>query len=419
MKIYLRFGFAPVASLLIFLGLVLGLFAGIWVLRQGVTLSTRASLETERPVIASVEDFKAGVVHNQKVLYLILNPSDNGKDIASEYFSWMWNGKNLAEINDYNAQINTEYYKKLSKGRVNFEVVKTINITTSPKYANGYTFTVADYDHCVHGGNLSNGWSCEGQKSEFDHKAFLNDNNICQIVNDNNIDEIWLLSSPFITTWEAWMVGPTYGFGPNGGTYVDKKCKKHIVVMSAVYNKITPMGHIYGHRIEATLTYLSTYWKKVERTKYIENFMNLKRYSTAPYGTPGPVYKGPGCGNAHVPLNGLEQYDYDQDTYREFNCADWNKLTKSEESTAKINCQTWGCSDIGWNAYWQEAMPHRSGELMVTLTDGRKVPVKRDWWVYVLNPKMTIDFVKKSIPKTKTAEAPGEAFKFVAEPHAR
>lgn len=412
----LRSGFAPLISLMFFAALVASVFGVLMILRQKVTLSSQASEGQGASTISELADERAGVVHKQKVLYMILNPVDGGKDIASEYYSWLWSGKSLAEVNQYNAQINTEYYKKLSKGRVNFEVVKTVEITTSPKYTNGYTFTVADYEHCVNGGLLVNGYTCESQKFQFDHNAFLQDNNVCQIANDNDIDEIWLLSSPFITTWEAWMIGPTYGFEPNGGMYVDKKCKKHLIVMSAVYNKIEPMGHIYGHRIEATLSYLSTYWKKAERIKYIENFMNLKRYSTAPYGTPGPVYDGPGCGNAHVPLNGLEQYDYTKTTYRRFDCMDWNNLPDFKSVTKKINCEEWGCSDIGWNAYWQGAMPHRSGELMVKLTDGRKIAVKRDWWVYVLSPRAAINFVKKSMPTTKVSETPAEAFKFIAEP---
>lgn len=414
MKTSLRLGFTPVVSVVLFFVLVLGLFAGLLVLRNEVKLSSQASETQEIPVSASVADRKVGLVHKSKVLFITLNPTDNGKNIANEYFSWHWGGKSLKDIEAKVPRINVSYYNKLSDGRINFEVVKTLKIKTSPKYTNGYTYTVADYSHCVNGGLLSNGLSCEDQKYLFDHNAFLTDNNICSIVNTEHIDEVWLLSSPFITTWEAWMVGPTEGYGPNGGTYVDSRCQKHFVVMSLVYDQISPMGHTFGHRIESTMNYLSVNWIAEERKSYIEDFMNLDRYATT-YGVQGNSYPGPGCGNAHFPLNGLSHYDYGENIKRDFNCRDWNNFPDFKGRTASFGCKEWGCGDFQWNAYWQAAMPHSGGKASIDLIDGRKIDLKRDWWFYILYPDNAIAFYQSSQPLTKTIQEPGKLFKTVVE----
>lgn len=411
-----RFGFAAVASVGLFFLLAAGLFLGLLALRNGVGFYSKASgVNEDPPVQASVEDLKAGVVHSPRVLFITLNPSDSGKNIAEEYFSGWWNGQTLAQVNTKAPIINIKYYRKLTSGRVAFNVVKTINIKTSPKYTNGYTYTVADYDHCVHGGTLTNGLTCEQQKFLFDHNAFIKDNKICSIVNQEAIDEVWLLSVPFIGTWEAWMVGPDLGFGPNGGVYVEPKCHKHFVVMSLVYNKLSPMGHIFGHRIEATLNYLSTNWTSDDRKKYIENFVNGERYSYPYTGGPGDSYPAPGCGNAHFPLNGLQHYDYGQTSGRDFDCPDWNSFPNFSGTTVSMDCTAWGCSDEGWNAKWQAAMPHKAGKTDVNLIDGRKQVIKKDWWFYLLYPDNAITFVKNSTPKGTVSERPGKPFKTVVE----
>lgn len=412
----LRFGFTAIASVFLFFVLAAGLFLGLLALRSGVSFRSKASgISEETPVQASVEDLKAGVVHSPKVLFITLNPSDSGKNIAKEYFSWLWNSKTLAQVNAEVPIINAKYYRKLTSGRVVFNVVKTINIKTSPKYTNGYTYTVADYDHCVHGGMLANGLTCEQQKFLFDHNAFIKDNKICSIVNQESIDEVWLLAAPFIATWEAWMVGPNEGYGPNGGVYVDPKCQKHFVVMGLAYNKLSPMGHVFGHRIEATLNYLSTNWTSEDRKKFIGDFVNGERYSFSYTGGLGDPYPGPGCGNAHFPLNGLAHYDYSEMLTRDFDCPDWNSFPNFSGATASMECTAWGCSDEGWNAKWQAAMPHASGKTEVNLIDGRKQTIKRDWWFYVLYPENVIAFVKKSAPTGAISEGPGKPFKTVIE----
>lgn len=376
---------------MLILFLAFGLMATVLVLRNQSNFINKAAEPDE--------EMAKGPVHNLKVLYIVLNPFEGTRNLAETYYSNRWRGLNHTQFENEIGNLNINYFKSLSKNKVNYQVARRIDINTFPAYTNGSPYTIDNYVNCINRVPLPNGNSCEIQKGMFDHEKFIAENRICEQASEVGADEIWLLTSPYITTWEAWMIGPTPGFSPNGGVYVTPACTKHYIIMNPVYDQYDSIGHIFGHRTEAVLREISTYWKAKPKQDYIENFLNRARYSYS-YVEPVPEFKGPGCGNAHFPLNGRIPYDYSNKTKKRFNCVDWQNIPNFTGAVEKINCTAWGCQNSPWNAYWLGSLPNKSKTMDVRLKDGRVTKLARDWWKYILYPDATINFVNSTKPST-------------------
>ncbi len=340
-------------------------------------------------------------VYTPKVLMVVLNPKDATGNLAERYFKWVWGGRTLPQFESYIIEFNANAFTLFSQGRIDYQFVKTLRVETSPKYTNGFQFTVDNYQNCINSQRLPNGLTCEEQKAFFDHDAFVADNNLCLEANQTNADEIWLLTSPYLTRWESWMLGPDYSFWPNGGDYVNAVCNRHLIVDGPSYASNDTFLHPFGHRVEATLRFITDIWSETDRKKYVEDFANLTRYSLPPANTTWPT---PGCGNAHFPLNALNHYDYFNQTNRDFNCSDWNNISSFSGTTESFNCQAWGCTGSGWQMVWLGGIPRLDGQFDVALRSGKTVSFRKDWWYYLLYPDNAIKFVrdnKASMAPTK------------------
>ena len=185
-------------------------------------------------------------------------------------------------------------------------------------------------------------------------------------------------------THENNMVGPGAGFNVNGAAYKINSCQKYHVVHNITYNSWSNFFHNYGHRIEATMSYLIRKWQSSYKNKYWESFANINRYSRSE--------KNQGCGNAHFPLNASGGYDYSNKSEKSFNCPDWENFPELKGNTIQINCNAWGCSDYGWQKYWFKSLPRKTGEVTMTSYNGKTFQFKKNWWYYILYPLNTINF---------------------------
>ncbi len=83
----------------------------------------------------------------------------------------------------------------------------------------------------------------------------------------------------------------------------------------------------------------------------------------------------PGCGWAHYPPNGQQDYDWANPRYVETDMDDW----KPDGSGVKtrMNCDRWGGSSLRWFIYWMQHLPGPDNGL----TSGRKA--LNNWWVFI------------------------------------
>jgi len=334
-------------------------------------------------------------IMSPKVLYIAFNPVENGKNMAEEFFSRNFNGKSAEEVENLIANETISAFKRLSNNTINYQIAKKINITEFPKYSNGFEYSFEKYRECTSGDPHG---TCEKQKWLFDHVNWVRENRICEIADENNVDEIWIISNPFIMTYESFMIGPNNSFHINGGAYNLPECKKHYAVMNANYHIPKAFLHIYGHRIEATMNYLMADWKIEDKQRFWNNFSAVERYRE-PYGQE-KSYDRTYCGNAHFPSNALKHYDYANHNYKNSKCVDWKNFPNLTGKTENINCEAWGCSDNGWQEYWFASLPRGVGEVEIENNKGKKFYFKKNWWYYILYPENSINFKKSRLPTT-------------------
>lgn len=331
---------------------------------------------------------------NLRVMFVKLSPVENGEDMIGHFFGWQFSGKTSDQALDLGINANINAFKRLSNSKINYQVVKRLNITTFPKYTNGFNYNFASYLKCTNGTDTAG--ECEKQKYYFDYIDWARSNNICQLASENNIDEIWMASPPYIATWENFMMGPRDGFDVNGPAFVLSECIKNYVVMSSDWT-VKSFAHTYGHRVERTMEYIMQNWKNDDKNKYWENFAVLSLYNQS-YG-PGTTMapRAPFCGNSHFPHNVVRPYDTGNKTYKDSTCRDWKNIPNFTGYKENINCDGWYCTDngvSGWGEYWMGSMPREQGSLNLVSNSGISFIMKNNWWYYLLYPENAITLVK-------------------------
>lgn len=329
-------------------------------------------------------------VFNLRTMVVGMNPVENGKDLVSEM--WGYWGKSAEQIEDEIVNMTINDIKSLSNNTINYEIVKKIRSDQFPPYTNGFQYNFDTYRPCVQEAGNPTG-ICETQKKLFDHIKWVTDNRICEIAEENNIDEIWAIFPTFLTTWENFMIGPDKGFYINGSDYILPQCKKHIIFTTGNYHEIKPLTHVYGHRIESTMSYeITDYWKTEDKNKYWFNFWD--RNATA--------Y----CGSVHFPSNTSIAYDYSNTAFKDSSCLDWKNFPNFQGLKENINCNAWGCNDAGWEKFWMGSLPRSSGEISMISNSNIAFSLKKNWWYYLLYPENTIALIKTMSGENTTTPSP-------------
>lgn len=324
-------------------------------------------------------------VFSPKILTIGFNPSDGTRDLASIYYGWLHGGRTPDQFEDYIFNLTIDAFKRLSNNTINYQIAQKLKISTFPTYTNGFQFTIDNYANCINNTALPNGNTCEQQKWLFDASKWISDNRICETADSAGADEVWVMSSPYIMTYESFMFGPKDNFWVNGPAVTAVQCKKHYVLQDAVYNQTTPFLHTYGHRIESMMQYITSVWKAEDKQKYWENFaaLNSTTRSSVNY-----------CGNAHFPSNTTTAYDYGNTNLKTSTCPDWKNFPDLQGTTVDINCTSWGCSDPGWGEYWFGSLPRNTGSTSMTTNDGKPFSLNNNWWYYLLYPENIITYRK-------------------------
>jgi len=331
----------------------------------------------------------AAVPHDLKVLYVGYNPSDGTTTLADRYFGSLYGGLTADQVEDATAAAEIAAFSRLSSGRIRYRVVKKINDRTFDPYTDGSIYTMDSYGPCAAFGPPA---SCENRKFLFDYPRWIAENKICETADANAVDEIWVQSAPFIQTWENYMIGPTAGFDVNGPAFVIPACKRHYVVHNPTY-QAPPSAflHIVGHRVEATMGFLTANWQSADLNQHWERFAATSRYGS-PAGQILPDLPNPYCGNAHFPSNAQSHYDYGNPRQKGSICGDWGNFPNYTNSVDTVTCSNWGCSDNGWGEYWLGAVPTGIGTVGMTSVSARSFAFPRDWWNLLLNADAALQF---------------------------
>lgn len=325
-------------------------------------------------------------MHTPRVLFIGYDPTDvQGRSLANTYFYSHLEGKTAEQFEPIFTQRTVDTFRNLSQGRIAYDLVGIKRITSFPTYPDGFKFTVDSYRKCVFGDPTYDPVYCDNRKWSFPYVQWIADNQICEDINRLQVDELWILSDPYIAAYESFMIGPTNGFFVNGPSFVTPVCNKHVIAVNGTYERPDPFAHSYGHRVESVMSYVTTNWSYLDYFNYWERFSAMSSVTRAlgiPY-----------CGNVHFPFNARQEYDYSNTTSVTNTCNDFANFPNYTNQTQTNSCSLWGCTESGWEMYWMASLPHNSGEFQMTSTLGRQFSMKKDWWYYILYPENAIYFV--------------------------
>lgn len=324
-----------------------------------------------------------------RIMTIGFNPVFGDTTLADEYF-FKGSTKTAASVEEATWANIKQDYEYFTNGLYDIQIAHQLQIKDNYIYPDGFNFTLESFAECVWGRPGFDPVKCDQIKSKFDYVKWAQDYQICQLVDQYQIDEIWMLSIPYITAWENFMIGPSYGFAVNGGAYAVPGCSKQVIVLNPVYNAPHNALHNLGHRIEWTFKHVSDGWKVEDRQFYIEDY--LQQFTTYAGVNPGKPY----CGNAHYTSNSMKAYEMNNPSVAPNNCADWSNLPNPTGEFVEIDCQAWGCDDRSWQKYWMSRMPHKQESVTLTARVGKQFELPLNYWSFLLYPDEAIKLYHSS-----------------------
>gem|GEM_PF-2256093 len=316
---------------------------------------------------------------NLKVLTIGINPQENSEKLVPKYFE---REASTIEAQSFNWAIDA--FARLSNNKIRYTIVQHLEITEFPKLPdNSPVFDMAGYDRCRNQDDPSDAVYCDERKWAFSYKKFFEDFGICTLANQYNVDEIWMMTPPYIGKWESLFIGPTLGYTINGVSEISATCNKLYPVMGPTYDRPETLLHNFSHRFEGNIEYILTNVKSEEK---INNWQKFSGFASQQIG----------CGNGHKPKNFRFDYDYGNPATADFTCADWSNFPNYTNAKVNIGCSAWGCNDAGWQEYWFSSIPNRDGNATLKNNRDADVPILRNWWNYLLKPSESIAFFAQS-----------------------
>jgi hypothetical protein len=292
---------------------------------------------------------------------------------------------------DYNALITslegkleegTAYHKYSSPSEQNFadfQVTTTVHNNPPPQKGTD----CAQYLDEVNAGDwTTEEWmstNCWGSGTA-DYLQMLDENNACDMINANEIDEVWLFAFGNGGFWEALMTGPG-AYYTNALVLDGSDCNRPTHIMGFSYQRYADGAlHSFAHRVEGVM-------RRFLPTEFTARFDTLNYRMSLQYATVYPAPDHPvSCGNSHWAPNSTSHYNYDNTTDIQSDCEDWNPQNSGTRKA--INCNDWGCNEEGFMVWWMQNMPGRDSAMNgMTKVTGDRMP---NWWWYILKNQAVI-----------------------------
>jgi hypothetical protein len=328
--------------------------------------------------------------HELRVLYVGYNPSDGASTVVNRYYSGRLDGMTVDQFEQAHIDATIQAFKRASSDKVRYQVVHKIHDRTFDPYSNGDIYTPASFAECT----VKPYGDCPGRREFFQHEQWVAENQLCYLASQHDVDEIWVQAPPFVMLWENFMIGPTPGYDVNGGWYVTPGCAKHYVVHNLNYDA-PPMStvHTFGHRVEATMNFVTGNFRPEDRQLHWERFAATDRYRD-PAEVVLPDWPVTYCGNSHFSTNAQWHYNYENTRPWPSNCADWANFPNYVGTVQTVTCNDWNCRDdnMGWGEYWLKSMPRSPGVVGMTTPSGVGFAFPRDFWSMILYPERSLAF---------------------------
>lgn len=278
--------------------------------------------------------------------------------------------------------LEQEYIKDIQNDSGNqliYQIVNRVDVPIFFEKDSGFKFTPQTYINC-----MSDSRRCNDD--QVNYQKILTDYQICEKVNANEIDELWLWGGPYFGYKESIMAGPG-AFYINSSPILTSSCQRKLPIMGFSYERgVSEMIEDLGHRAEATFEKVFSTWPTPSDNPW-------RKYVLIERDSPG----NSGCGSIHFGPNSTKDYDWNNQNSVTSNCEDWINYPNLTGATTQISCNTWGCNDRNYKNWWFSHLPK---------TDGVTNGIWNNWWKYIIDYDLAVLTIPTPTPINTSTPTP-------------
>ncbi|HEY3667794.1 MAG TPA: hypothetical protein VGL19_17450, partial [Polyangiaceae bacterium] len=213
-----------------------------------------------------------------------------------------------------------------------------------------------------------------------DYNAMFQQNDICNLVQTQNLSEVWVWGDGSAGLDEFAYKVPNDAM-PNDAQaespwFYDLRkknipdCGKTIWVMGWNYEVgLDNAIHSYNHRVESIASLLVGQGHWYQNVDPNNPWFKFSRYDLA---YPGQA----GIGSVHFPADAAFEYDYGSSAQVASTADDFlNNYPNLTGATTQISCAAWGCTQIGYQQWYDSHLPHVAGTSYLNTCNS--------WWTYI------------------------------------
>ena len=247
-----------------------------------------------------------------------------------------------------------------SYGMARYDIVERIEVDEFPVLVDGFRYAPSQYLDVMHGVTPAH------QPQGADYGAILSKFNIAARIENNEIDEVWLMAFPYAGLHESVMAGKG-AFWCNANPLPNTShISRRFIIMGFSYERgVGEMLESFGHRLESMMT------KTFSKTRGDANLW--ERYTRYDKKNPGQAE----VGTIHFAPNSERDYDWGNMRFVPSKCDDWLNFPNFTGQTRQVNADDWGRGNIRLHPqWWQKRIPHVAG---------RKNGIHNNWWQYIMD----------------------------------
>lgn len=212
-----------------------------------------------------------------------------------------------------------------------------------------------------------------GSTNKPDLDKILTDQNICNLVDNQNVKEVWLWAyqgsrsdgQPFLSISESQLTGPFVNWA-NGPYYNAPICQHTYRILTFNYQVPGNAYHSWGHEMEFEIRAVdANLFSKFQGPAHPQTDHLIGR-----------------CGSVHNPPNSRQEYDYSNPNPKQSDCLDWNP--DGQGTLSNISCSTWNPNciinpdpSLSQNQYLVWMWQNLPGRNNTKTYQGKSL---RNWW---------------------------------------